>query len=128
MLYRKPTHGNLYVNNLSHHHLTQKHATLFPLVYRAVNIEDEDHINEEHQVLKKVWVQNGFNHREVDRVLAQRSKVTSQQTDTEEEPPRSVAVVLFCGTVINRLVRILKRKNIKVVSCHPIKDQTIPTQ
>lgn len=33
MVFRKPTHTNLYVNSLSHHHPPQKHAALSTLIH-----------------------------------------------------------------------------------------------
>lgn len=41
--YRKPTHTNLYMKSLSHHHPAQKWATLSSLAYRAVNVPDKEH-------------------------------------------------------------------------------------
>lgn len=46
-VYRKPTHTNVYINSQSHHHPAQKWASLSTLVYRALNIADEQHLDEE---------------------------------------------------------------------------------
>lgn len=59
-VFRRPTHTNLYVNNQIHHHPAQKDVVLAPLVHRAVDIADKEHLNEELQTLRHVWTQNGL--------------------------------------------------------------------
>lgn len=86
-----------------------------------MNIADKEHLDEELQTLRQVWAQNGFDSREVDWALLWRKKEPSGQVEDEEESTRGVVVVSFCGTVTNRLTRLLWRKNIRVIARSPLK-------
>jgi len=41
-VHRKPTHINLYLHQLSHHHLANKHSVLSSLIHRACALRDQD--------------------------------------------------------------------------------------
>jgi hypothetical protein len=49
---RKPTHTNLYLHPISHHHPSNKHAVLATLVFWARAICDEDSLGQELEFLE----------------------------------------------------------------------------
>lgn len=51
-IYRKPTHTNLYISSLSHHHPAPKWAALSILVYTAINVANKEHLDEELKTLR----------------------------------------------------------------------------
>lgn len=65
-VYGKQTHTNQYIGSLSHHPPGQKHAAQSILVYRAMNIANTKHLEDELKLLKQVWAQYGYNPRDVD--------------------------------------------------------------
>jgi hypothetical protein len=44
-VYRKPTHTNLYLHQLSHHHPASKHSVLSSLIHRAHALCDQDSLS-----------------------------------------------------------------------------------
>jgi hypothetical protein len=109
-VYRKPTHTKLYFNIKSHHHPSTKQAVLSTLIHRARVLCDEDSLQARLVFLKGVVRENGYNDRQIHRVLNRRPHLP--QPDSE---PHSVAFLPFVGTVFNRISRVLAQHNIKSV-------------
>lgn len=77
-VFRKAIHTNLYLNNLRHHHLAYKISVMFRLRERAKRIVDEEHLKGEMMaILQQVFIQNGYEPKEVDQLLTQKGKKTS---------------------------------------------------
>jgi hypothetical protein len=68
-VHRKPTHANLYLNAKSHHHPSNKQATLSTLIHRARALCDEDSLQADLVFLRGVFKQNGYNDRHFHRAL-----------------------------------------------------------
>jgi hypothetical protein len=64
-VYRKPTHTNLYLNAKSHHHPSNKQAVLSNLIYSTRALCDEDSLQAELVFLGDVFIQNGYNDRQI---------------------------------------------------------------
>jgi len=58
-VYRKPTHTNVYLNQLSHHHPANKHSILFSLIHRAKTLCDQDSLAQELEFLTTVFKKDG---------------------------------------------------------------------
>lgn len=68
-VYRKPTHTSLYWNNQSRHHLAQKVSVVSTLISRAYWFADSEHMAEEHERLKAIFLQNGYWNPEIEQAL-----------------------------------------------------------
>jgi hypothetical protein len=64
--------------------------------------------------LRDVFRQNGYNDRQINRVLNRRPNISKT-----EDNPDSVAFLLYVGTIFNRIRRVLSRHNIKSVGPTP---------
>jgi hypothetical protein len=115
-VYRKPTDTNLYLNDKSHHHPSNKQAVLSTLIHRARALCDEDSLQAELVFLRDVFKYNGYNDRQIHRALNRRPHVGQP-----ENKPNSVAFLSFVGLVSNRISRVLARHNIKFVALTHIK-------
>jgi hypothetical protein len=109
-VYRKPTHTNLYPNDKSQHHPSNKQAVLSTLLHRARALCDVDSLQAESVFLKDVFKRNGYNDRQIHRALNRRPHLP--QPDNKLH---SVAFLPFVGTLFNRISRVLARHNIKSV-------------
>jgi hypothetical protein len=109
-VYRKPTHINLYLNAGSHHHPSNKQAAFSTLVHRARALCDQDSLPAELAFLRDTFRQNGYNDRQISRVLNQRPHI-NQPNDNQD----TVTFLPYVGTIFNRISRVLSRHNIKSV-------------
>jgi hypothetical protein len=75
-VYRKPTHTNIYLNAGFHHHPSSKQAALSTLVDRARAICDEDSLHAELVFLRDIFRQNGYNDRQIHRVMNRRPNIS----------------------------------------------------
>jgi hypothetical protein len=107
-MYHKPTHTNLYLSANSHHHPSNKQAVLSTLVHRARDFCDEDSLQAELVILRDVFKQNGYNDRQIHRVLNRHPHV-----DQPDNKRNSVAFLPFSRTIFNRFNRVQARHNIK---------------
>jgi hypothetical protein len=82
-VYRKPTHTNLYLSAMSHHHPANKQAILSTLVHRARALCDQDSLPAELDFLKDIFRQNGYNNRQISRVFNRRLH-TNQPNDNRD--------------------------------------------
>ena len=69
-VYRKPTHTNRYLHADSHHFPGQKKGVLNTLITRSRRLADKEHIAEELRLLREVFLNNGFNKREIRKAFA----------------------------------------------------------
>ncbi|XP_046397683.1 uncharacterized protein LOC124164403 [Ischnura elegans] len=68
-IYRKATHTDLYLNNQSHHHPSQKQAVLSTLLHRAKKIPDNESIQNEIKHLKITFRKNGYSKHQISEAL-----------------------------------------------------------
>jgi hypothetical protein len=115
-VYRKTTHTNLYLNAGSHNHPSSKQAVLSTLVNRARALCDQESLHAELVFLKDVFRQNGYNDRQIHRVLNRRPNISHP-----EDNPDSVAFLPYVGSIFNRISRVLSRRNIKSLGLPPKK-------
>jgi hypothetical protein len=115
-VYHKATPTNLYLNAGSHHHPSSKQAVLSTLVHRARALCDQESLHAELVFLKDVFRQNGYNDRQIHRVLNRRPNISQP-----EDNPDSVAFLSYVGTIFNRISRVLSRHNLKSVGLPPKK-------
>lgn len=64
--------------------------------------------------MRKVFIQNRYKSGELERVIKQQTAGTEQR-EVEDEDIRGVAVIPFCSSVSNQVVRLPRRHNIKTV-------------
>ncbi|PNF22911.1 hypothetical protein B7P43_G13899, partial [Cryptotermes secundus] len=114
-VYRKSTHTNLYLNAASHHP-SKKQAALSTLVHRARALCDQDSLHAELVLLKDVFKKNGYNNRQIHRVLNRRPNISRP-----EDKPGSVAFLPYVGSIFNSISRVLSRHNIEAVGLPPNK-------
>jgi hypothetical protein len=94
-VYRKPPHTNIYLNDKSHHHPSNREAALSTRVHRARLLCNEDSLQAELMFLRDVFRQNGYNERQIHRALNRRPHL-----DQPGNKPNSVAFLLFVGDYI----------------------------
>lgn len=82
--FKKPTHTNLYINNLRRHHPAQKHATLSILIHRTINTADKTSGHGDAHI-KAGWTQNDYKPKEVYQFMIQQNRKVPQ-TEEEERP------------------------------------------
>jgi hypothetical protein len=122
-VYRKPTHTDLYLNGRSHHHPSQRMAVMTSLIHRAVSISDEDSLAPELKHLKKTFLRNGYDERQISKAL----KRTFSNLDTKKEgaesreEPIAKACLPYVSSVSGKVARILKRFNIQAIHKPPQK-------
>jgi hypothetical protein len=109
-VYRKPTHTNLYLIAISHHHPSNKQAVLSTLIHIARVLCNEGSLQAELVFLKDVFKENGYNDRQIHRALNRRSDLPQQ-----DNKPHSVAFLPFFGIVLNHISRVPARRNIRSV-------------
>jgi hypothetical protein len=110
-VYRKPTHTNLYLHQLSCHHPANKHSVLSFLVHRARVICDQDSLPQELDFLTTVFMYNGYNNRQIQQAL----ETTRQTSEPKEEKPTSMVYIPYINNTFGRLSRMLAKYNIKSV-------------
>ena len=110
-VYRKPTHTNLYLHQLSHHHPANKHSVLSSLINRAHTLCDQDSLPQELDFLTTVFKQNGYNDRQIERAMK-----PARQTSEPENKPASTAYIPYINNTFGCLSRILAKYNIKSVA------------
>jgi hypothetical protein len=64
-VYRKPTHTNLYLQQNSHHHPTNKHSILTTLVHRARALCDQESLPQELDLLTEAFKSNGYSQQQI---------------------------------------------------------------
>jgi hypothetical protein len=101
-VYCKPTHTNLYLNAKSHHHPSNKQVVLSTLIHRARALCDEDSLQAELVFLRDVFIQNGYNDRQIHRTLNCHPHLP--QRDNE---PNTVTFLPFVRTIFNHISRVL---------------------
>ena len=68
-VYRKPTHTNQYLNFKSHQHPCVKFGIVQCLTKRAIAICSKHHLQEELDLLKDVFVANGYPKKNVNELM-----------------------------------------------------------
>ncbi|PNF31609.1 hypothetical protein B7P43_G17997 [Cryptotermes secundus] len=102
-----PFLDNLYLNARSHHHPSSKQSALSTLLHRATALCDQDSLHAELEFLKDYFKRNGYNDRQIHRVLNLHPNY-NQHDDRRD----TVAFLNFVGTVFNRISRVLSLHNI----------------
>ena len=100
-VYRKRTHTNLYLHQLSHHHPANKHSVLSSLIHRAHALCDQDSLPQELDFFTTVLKQNGYSNRQIERAMK-----PARQTP-EPEKPTSTAYIPYSNNTYGRLSRML---------------------
>jgi hypothetical protein len=88
--YKKPTHISFYFSAKFHHHPSNKQALLSTLLHRIRVLYDEDSLQADLLILMDVFIQNGYNYRQIHRALNRRSHL-----DQPDNKPSSVAFLPF---------------------------------
>jgi hypothetical protein len=112
-VYRKPTHTNLYLHQLSCHHPANKHCVLSSLVHRARAICDQDSLPQKLDFLTTVFKHNGYSNHQIQRAM----ETTRQTSEPKEEKPTSTVYIPYeyINNKFGRLSRMLAKYNIKCV-------------
>jgi hypothetical protein len=119
-VYRKPTHTDLYLNGKSHHHPSQKMSVLSTLIHRAISISDKDNLHKEICHLKKTFIQNGYNHRHIDKALKRAFGPTKASTK-EKTTSTTRAFIPYVSTISGKISRILRKFDIDTIHLPPAK-------
>jgi hypothetical protein len=77
---------------------SNKQAVLSTLVYRARALCDQETLHAELAFLQDVFKQNGYNDRQIHRVLNRRPNISQP-----EDKPDSVEFLPYVGTIFNRI-------------------------
>jgi hypothetical protein len=109
------THTNLYGNDNSHCHPSNKQAVLSTVTHGARSLCDEDSLQAELVFLRDVFKQNAYNEQQLHRALNGPSAFRSTGRTQISRLPALV------GTIFNRNRRVLARRNIKSVGFLHIK-------
>lgn len=118
-VYWKPTHNNLYLNGKSHNFPAHKGAVLSTLLHQAITILDEQHLQEELDIIRLMVFRNGYNEQEIE--LAKQKSAGSEMTVKEEEEIRRTILILFCGTAAGRIAHLLRKAKIVLIFKPPCK-------
>ena len=129
-VYRKPTHTDLYLNGLSHHHPSQKRAVISTLLHRANIVADKDSLPQEIKHLRETFRRNGYTEREISlaiiRTDAERkeNRVESflePDVSPRQKKPIARACLPYVSTVAGKVSRILAKWNIETIHIPPQK-------
>jgi hypothetical protein len=74
----------------------------FPLVHRAIALHDQESLHVELVFLKDVFIQNGYNNRQIHRVLNRQPNISQPEDNLD-----SVAFLRYVRTIFNRISRVL---------------------
>jgi hypothetical protein len=110
-VYRKPTHTNLYLHKLSHHHPANKHSVLSSLIHRVRALCGQDSLSQELDFLTTIFKQNGYNDHQIQQTMK-----PARQTSEPEKKPTSTAYLPYINNTYGRLSRMLTKYNIKNVA------------
>jgi hypothetical protein len=88
-VYRKPTHTNLYLHQLSHHHPANKHSVLSSLIHRARALCDQESLAHELEFLTTVFKNNRYNRQ------IQRAMKLATRTSEPKDKPTSTAYIPY---------------------------------
>jgi hypothetical protein len=123
-IYRKPTHTNKYLDAKSHHHPSQISGVVKTLTHRAEQICDKNNIKKEKENLVNIFKSNGYNQKQV-RKLIFKSNKTKSETSTSENWP--VVTLPYVKGTTEKIARLLKKHKIKTAHKphKKIKDFTI---
>lgn len=82
-----------------------------------------DHLKDKLETLGPIFIQHGYAPHEIDWMLQRvGGRVPAQYNEGDSKRPiDDVAVVPFCGPILNQLSCVLKYRNIKTATCPPPK-------
>ena len=93
-MYRKPTHTNQYLNFRSHHHPRVKFGIVQCLTQRAKTICSGDHGDKELELLKEVFIANGYPRMKVTELMNRRPRMKAKTEEEELEGKEKLLLVL----------------------------------
>jgi hypothetical protein len=96
-VYLKPTHTNLDLHQLSHHHPANKHSVLSSLIHRTRALCDQDSLPQELDLLTTVFKNNGYNDHQI------RAMKPARQTSEPDKKPTSTASIPYINNTYGRL-------------------------
>ena len=116
-VYRKPTHTDRYIHFSSHHHPRVINGTVLCLKNRANNICTKDKTKEfEH--LEKVFRQNGYPKKMIQRALNRTPKPSHSETideDQEDTDAKKKIFLPYVKGVSERIEKVCRQLNIHTV-------------
>ncbi|XP_024882522.1 uncharacterized protein LOC112461499 [Temnothorax curvispinosus] len=123
-VYRKPTHTDRYLHATSHHHPSQKNSVISSLVYRALTISESTSLNGELEHLNQALTKNGYSPRNINQTIQRLKNKISNPNNVEtpheekekEREKFQMAFLPYLQGTTERISRILRRHNIKVIS------------
>ena len=74
-VYRKKTHPDRYLHTESHHHPSQNIGIIKTLATRTLRIWDKDHLAGEFEHLKKAFLSNGYNGKQINETFKKAHRV-----------------------------------------------------
>jgi len=116
VVYRKPTHTNLYLHQKSNHHPANKYSVLSSLVHSVKALCDQESLASELTFLSKVFQQNYYSRQQIQRAMK-----LAKRTNKTENKRTSTAYLPYTHTTYGRISRILAKYNIKSVAIPPRK-------
>ena len=119
-VFRKKTNTESYLHSNSHHHPSQKIGIINTLAVRASRISDADHLQEEKDHLKEVFLNIGYEPRTIKKAL---DKANNGHSYNHEKPKDLAddhndhtygtrAYLPYIQGVTDKISRILKKSNI----------------
>ena len=112
-VYRKPTHTNLYLNFRSHRHPRVKFGIIQCLTQRAKKICSEEHTQKEIELLRDVFIANGYPERKVSEVMNREPRNKDENKQEEEGKQDLLFVLPYIQGLSKKITRTCTRFNIK---------------
>lgn len=114
-VFRKKTCMQRYLHANSHHHPKQKIGIIKTLTTRAARISDCDHLNFELNHPHKVFEQNGYNKKTINKAKHQSlNKNIQNNKDKEHKYVNSITSLPYIKGTIDKISKILNKNNINV--------------
>ena len=113
-VYRKPTHTDRYIHFSSHHHPRVFSGTVLCLKNRANNICSKENKTKEFEHLRKVFRQNGYPKKVIQRALNRPPKPSQSETMDDDEESTD-AKKIFLPYVKGVIEKVCHQLNIKTI-------------
>ena len=96
----------------SNHHPAQKIGILNTLATRSKRISDATHLDQELEHLTKVFINNGYNTKQINKTICN-SQIIKPNTQKKEDVTKTIKLPYIKGTT-DKIANILRKKKIRV--------------
>ncbi|XP_015124783.1 uncharacterized protein LOC107046641 [Diachasma alloeum] len=115
-VYRNPTHTDRYLHASSHHQPSQKNSVISSLMYRALTISQPEYLEAEVQHLDKVLNNNGYQSKQVYRVLhTLKNKHSAESEPADIVEYQKTAALPYLQGKTDRISKVLQKHDIRTI-------------